>query len=412
MPLHKDTAPHIDFERLNSRLLEFGEIGRDDAGILTRLAASNSDKEARDKLVKWLEGAGLEVQIDRIGNIFGIWNIDSDTAPLMMGSHIDTVINAGIYDGPYGVLAALSVIEALKANQFVPDRPLIVGAFTNEEGARFSPDMMGSLVYAGGLSTEDALAAEDGDGVSLGEELARIGYDGKIEPGWITPSCFLELHIEQGPVLESEGVSIGAVADLQGISWQKISITGVANHAGTTPTHLRRDAGLVAAQIITFLRDLVQESAGVATVGQLNLWPDVINVVPGKAQLTVDLRDPDEMLLRERERSLAEFLLDLQEEHAVKIETEQLARFDPVVFDEQLVELIENSASVRDLSCRRMTSGAGHDAQMIARMCPSAMIFVPSRNGVSHNPLEFTEPSALAAGAQVLLDSVYRITER
>ncbi len=410
MSSNDSMVPKVNFERLHTRLIEFGNIGRDDAGVLTRLAASNSDKEARDRLACWFEKAGLEVLIDRIGNIFGVWAVDSETAPLMMGSHIDTVVNAGIYDGPCGVLAALSIIEALKDSGFLPDRSLVVGVFTNEEGARFSPDMMGSLTYAGGLDLETALNAEDQDGAKLGDELARIGYAGSLEPGEIVPSCFLELHIEQGPILENEGVSIGAVTDLQGISWQEVTIDGTANHAGTTPTHLRKDAGLVAAQIVTFLHDLVDDSVSVATVGRLNIWPNVINVVPGRVDLTIDLRDPNETVLQERENAVSGFLRKLGQDHSVQIKTRQLARFDPVVFDTELVALIEASASARNLSCRRITSGAGHDAQMMARVCPSAMIFVPSRDGISHNPLEHTEPSDLEAGAEVLLDVVHQIT--
>lgn len=403
------TTVSLDSETLLSRLALLGEIGRDEQGRLTRLAATDADKAARDQLVDWFGAAGLEIHVDRIGNIFGVWASASDKAPLMMGSHIDSVVNAGIYDGCYGVLSALSVIEAMQQAGVRPDRSLVVGVFTNEEGARFAPDMMGSLVYAGGLDVKQALLASDANGVTLGDELSRIGYAGKMAPGAIRPSAFLELHIEQGPVLEHEACTIGAVADLQGISWQKVRISGVANHAGTTPTRLRADAGLAAARVIVFLRELVAGSNSVVTVGCIRFAPDVINVVPACAEFTVDLRDPDETILQSREIALAEFLKSLEDSEGLTVETERLARSQPVRFDERLVQQIEQSASARSLSCRRMTSGAGHDAQMMARICPAAMIFVPSKGGISHNPREHTEEAALIAGAHVLLDTVCRI---
>lgn len=403
------TAPSIDSQRLLSRIKELGQIGRDGDGKLSRVALTDADKMGRDQFVTWLQEAGLEVQVDRIGNIFGVWPVESQTAPLMMGSHIDSVINAGMLDGCYGVLAGLSVIEALRAAGIQPDRPLMVVAFTNEEGVRFTPDMMGSLVYAGGLDAKAALATIGTDGSNLGEELARIGYAGAVEPGSIIPSAFLEVHIEQGPLLEAENIMIGAVENLQGISWQKVTIRGTANHAGTTPTHLRKDAGLAAAKVVTFLRRLVEGSNSVATVGTIKFTPNAINVVPNMAEFTVDLRDPDEETLKNREAELSGFLAALEQTDGVSVATEQLVRFEPVTFDGALVQQVEASANARGYSCRRMTSGAGHDAQMMARICPSAMIFVPSKDGVSHNPREHTEHKDLIAGAQVLMDTVLGI---
>ena len=400
----------LDGGTLLKRLRHLGDIGRNENGALTRLAASDTEKTGRDQFVSWLVAAGLEVKVDRIGNIFGIWHVNSDIAPLMMGSHIDTVINAGIYDGCYGVLTGLSVIEALRSAGVTPDRSIIVGAFTNEEGVRYAPDMMGSLVYVGGLDTDEALALVGVDGTVLGEELSRIGYAGDMEPGAIVPSAFIEAHVEQGPILEAEGILMGAVANLQGISWQKITIGGVANHAGTTPTRLRTDAGLAAARVITFLRDYTEGSDTVATVGTIKFEPNAINVIPDRAKFTVDLRDPDEAILCAAEAALKGFLKDLKASDGVTIETERLVRFQPVIFDEDIVKLIEVIAKNHDLSCRRMTSGAGHDAQMMSRICPTAMIFVPSRDGISHNPLEHTDDAALIAGAKVMLDTVMRLT--
>lgn len=404
----------IDAQRLLNRIHELGATGRDGEGRLTRLAASDTDKQGRDLFVGWLRLAGLDVAIDRIGNIFGIWQ-SADNAgetPLLIGSHIDTVIDAGIYDGCYGVLAGLEVIETLKASGLSPSRPLAVAAFTNEEGVRFSPDMMGSLVHAGGVDVEAALAAVGTDGSTLGQELARIGYAGDREPGFLKPHIYVELHIEQGPVLQREGIPIGAVETLQGISWQRITLDGVANHAGTTPMSMRCDAGYAAARIVTFLHDRAAASNAptVATVGTMRLEPNAINVIPSRAVFTVDLRDPDEQRLQAQEAALAAFLQQLAAE-GITVTVERLARFEPVVFDGRVVELIEAAARKRGLASRRMTSGAGHDAQMIARIAPAAMIFVPSAGGISHSPHEHTEDAELVAGANILLDVITELAE-
>ncbi|MED4206910.1 Zn-dependent hydrolase [Neobacillus mesonae] len=400
----------INAERLLSRLLELGRIGLDKDNKRTRLAASDADQAGRDRLVTWMKEAGLEVEIDRIGNIFGIWygTENRNEAPILLGSHIDTVINAGMYDGCYGVLSGLEVINTLQETGFIPSRPIAVAAFTNEEGVRYQPDMMGSLVYAGGLSADEALAQVGTDGTILGEELERIGYAGTKEPGFLQPHSYIELHIEQGPILDKMGIPIGAVENLQGISWQRITIEGVANHAGTTPTDMRHDAGLAAARVITYLRDRANASNGqtVATVGTIEFKPNAVNVIPSLTTFTVDLRDPNEQRLKEEELALANYLKELAVSEKVSITSEQLVSFQPVMFDETIVNLIEQAASERGLQSRRMTSGAGHDAQMMARICPTAMIFVPSIDGISHNPKENTNDTDLVAGTNVLLDVV------
>ncbi|MGX9145525.1 allantoate amidohydrolase [Mesorhizobium sp. 128a] len=405
----------IDEQRLLGRIRELGGIGRDDDGRLIRLAASDTDRQGRDLFVGWLKQAGLEIAIDRVGNIFGIWQSadNAGQAPLLIGSHIDTVIDAGIYDGCYGVLAGLEVIETLQASGFSPSRPIAVAAFTNEEGVRYTPDMMGSLVHAGGEAADAMLAAIGTDGSVLGEELARIGYAGHKEPGFLEPHAYLELHIEQGPVLEREGVAIGAVENLQGISWQRITIDGAANHAGTTPMSMRSDAGHAAARVITFLHDRATASNGptVVTVGTMRFEPNAINVIPSRAVFTIDLRDPDEQRLQAHEAALDAYLEELAVSENVSISVERLARFEPVLFDIGIVERIEAAAKDRGLAVRRMTSGAGHDAQMMARIAPAAMIFVPSAGGISHSPLEHTEDAELVAGANILLDVAIQLAK-
>ncbi|HTT72251.1 MAG TPA: Zn-dependent hydrolase [Anaeromyxobacteraceae bacterium] len=404
----------IDGGALLAQLAELGAVGADPkGGGRTRLALTAAEKEGRDLLVRFMREQGLEVRVDRVGNIFGTLAglAGPGTAPLMVGSHIDTVRNAGALDGAYGVLAGLAVVRAFQAAHCTPPRPVTVAAFTNEEGVRYQPDMMGSLVHAGGLGLAEALNAVGTDGTRLGDELERIGYAGDLEPGSIVPREYLELHVEQGPILEAEKVQIGVVEALQGISWQKIAVEGVANHAGTTPNHLRHDAGYAAAAIVTFLREEVVGAARattLATVGTLHLEPDVVNVIPGRATFTVDLRDPDGERLALAERRLSEFLPEIGRREGVKVTAERLVRCEPVLFDAGLAGEIEASARRLGFTHRRMTSGAGHDAQMMARIAPAAMIFVPSRGGVSHSPHEHTPDGELLAGAAVLLDVVAR----
>lgn len=400
----------INKERLLDSIFMLGKIGIDASGERTRLAASDAEKEGRDFVVKQMREAGLDVVVDRIGNIFGIWQTEENRkeAPLMIGSHIDTVINAGQYDGCYGVLTGIEIVRTLKEQKAALKRPLVVGAFTNEEGVRYQPDMMGSLVYAGDLSLDEALDSVGTDGTILRDELTRIGYGGTVDPGFIKPYAFIELHIEQGPIMDAKGISIGAVENLQGISWQRISIEGAANHAGTTPTDMRIDAGLAASKVNVFMRERCLASSGktVCTVGTMALEPNAVNVIPSKAVFTVDVRNPNEEKLKEEEMALAAYLKKLEETDHVKIHTERLVRFEPVEFDNGICKITEKMAEKRVLSHCRMTSGAGQDAQMMARICPTAMIFVPSVKGISHNPKEYTRDEDLVGGANVFLDIV------
>ncbi|WP_350013374.1 Zn-dependent hydrolase [Pseudomonas asiatica] len=411
--MNASTPLQLNGALLLQQIRALGQVGADAThGGRTRIALSDAEKAGRDLLVGWMRELDLDVQVDRIGNIFGTLRAAADSGeqrPLMMGSHIDTVTNAGALDGCYGVLAGLAVIRAYRDAGRLPERSITVGAFTNEEGVRYQPDMMGSLVYAGGLPLQQALDTLGTDGTRLGDELARIGYAGTLEPGAIVPHEYLELHIEQGPILEAENTLIGVVENLQGISWQQVEVKGHANHAGTTPTHLRHDAGFVAGAIVAELRAMAVDSGTtLATVGCMQFEPNVINVIPRKATFTVDLRDPDETCLAYAESRLSQYLEALAEREGVTITTERLVRFEPVIFDAGLADAIEASAQRFGFSHRRMTSGAGHDAQMIARIAPAAMIFVPSQGGISHNPREHTDDEQLIQGAQVLLDVVSR----
>jgi N-carbamoyl-L-amino-acid hydrolase len=271
--------------------------------------------------------------------------------------------------------------------------------------------MLGSLVYVGGLSLEEAYASHSADGKVLIDELTKIGYVGQAPLPLCKPHAFVELHIEQGPILDIEGVTIGAVRDLQGISWQELTIVGQSNHAGTTPMRLRHDAGYCAAAISVFIRELTKEMGGaqVATMGATKLHPNLINVIAARAVVTVDLRNTDEALLKIAEQKLNAFLTKLSNEEGVTITSHRLARFEPVKFDQSIADLIASKAQTLGYSCRTMTSGAGHDAQMMARFCPSAMIFVPSVKGISHNPAEHTEVADLVAGGNVLLQTLLEL---
>jgi len=404
----------INGARLSSRLEQLAQIGAIAGGGVCRLALTDEDRDGRDLVVRWMRELGLAVTIDAIGNVVGIRKGSEDGPPVMTGSHIDTVRTGGRYDGCLGVLAGLEVIETLNDAGIVTRRPLAVAFFTDEEGSRFQPDMLGSLVFTGRLPLEQALATTAIDGACLGEELAMIGYAGAAPVARPDIHAYVELHIEQGPVLEAEGFTIGAVEGVQGISWTEFTIAGESNHAGTTPMLMRHDAGYVAAEIATFVRRLATEMGAnqVATVGALTLSPNLINVVADQAVMTVDLRNTDETCLREAERQLFAFVAKIAASEGVTLKHRSLARFEPVDFDPQMVTRVEQIAIDFGLPVKRLPSGAGHDAQMMAAVCPACMIFVPSAKGISHNVREYTAPSDLTAGANVLLRLLLELTDQ
>jgi N-carbamoyl-L-amino-acid hydrolase len=405
----------VDGDRLWSRLAALGEIGavhgpNGERGS-ARVALTDADRDGRDLVVGWMRDLGLEVTIDAIGNVVATRaGTDPDATPVMVGSHIDTVRTGGWFDGNLGVLGGLEVVETLEQHGIATRRPISVAFFTDEEGARFQPDMLGSLVYVGGLALEDALdvrAADDG--ARLGDELVRIGYAGGHPcPAASAPHAYVELHIEQGPVLEDEAITIGVVTGVQGISWTELTITGQSAHAGTTPMRLRRDPGYVAGELITGVRALARAMGGsqVATVGLCTFQPNLVNVVPSAVTMTVDLRNTDEVQLRQAEAVFHELCERLAADEGVHIERRTLARFEPVEFQSEMIDLVEATAARLGHTTLRLPSGAGHDAQMLARVCPTSMIFVPSVNGLSHNIAEHTLPEHITAGADVLLQVV------
>lgn len=406
----RDDQLRVSSARLLERLQSLGRVGALEGGGVSRLALTEDDRAGRDLVVGWMRELGLEVTIDRIGNVLGVRPGKTGTGaeyerPVLVGSHIDTVATGGLYDGNLGVLAGLEIIAVLNDAGVETARPVGVAFFTNEEGARFAPDMMGSGVHQGSMDLAECLAAVGVDGATVGDELARIGYAGETPCGDVRAAAYFELHIEQGPVLEREGVTIGAVTGVQGISWTEWTFRGVSNHAGTTPMALRSDAGLVATETACFVRRLAREFGGnqVATVGLLKLSPNLINVIPNRVTMTVDLRNTDEALLCEAEARTAAFVAESAGAEGVEFESRRLARFEPVQFDAEVIGRVEAEAHALGHSVMRLPAGAGHDAQMFAPNCPTGMVFVPSVRGISHNIEEHTEPADLEAGANVLL---------
>ena len=408
----------VDGDRLWQRLVELGEIGavhgpNGEQGC-ARLALTDDDRQGRELVVGWMRDLGLGISIDAIGNVVATRaGSDPSAAPVMTGSHIDTVRTGGRFDGNLGVLAGLEVIETLAQHDIVTRRPVQVAFFTDEEGARFAPDMLGSLVFVGGLALEEALdvRASD-DGARLGDELNRIGFAGPTPcPTAAAPAAYVELHIEQGPVLEAHDTTIGVVTGVQGISWTEHVVTGRSAHAGTTPMRMRRDPLVVVSKIVAEAQRLALEMGGaqVATVGRVDVFPDLVNVIAQRVTFTLDLRNTEEGLLREAEDAMARFIAETCAAAECTVETKTLARFEPVVFDESMVGRVERVATELGNSSMRMPSGAGHDAQMLARVCPTSMIFVPSVDGLSHNIAEYTTPDDIAAGANVLLHTLIEL---
>jgi N-carbamoyl-L-amino-acid hydrolase len=405
---------NVNKQRLLQRLDQLAQVGALDGGGVSRLALTDSDKQARDLTVSWMKELGMSVQIDRVGNIIGLRPVDEDISPVLLGSHIDTVTVAGRYDGSYGVMAALEVIHTLNDHDTKTHRPLGVAAFTNEEGVRFNRGMLGSSVYTGDLSVPEAYAIPGIDGSNFGDELKRVGYAGAMEPGSIRPFAFLELHIEQGPLLDQMNIPVGIVDAVTGITWLEVTVKGAANHAGTTPTDLRRDAGLATAKMIEAMRKIATTIGGEqrATCGMIAFEPNAINVIPGKAIFTVDLRNSDGEALLKAEEQFINYAKIVEKSEDVTISIRDLEHVLPVKFDPIVVEAIKAATDELGISTQSMVSGAGHDAQLIAGMCPTAMIFVPSCAGISHNPDEYSSPEDLETGANVLLHTALRLANQ
>jgi beta-ureidopropionase / N-carbamoyl-L-amino-acid hydrolase len=408
MTVEAESDLRIDAARLWRSLMDLARIGETPLGGVRRITLTDLDREGRDRVVEWFRAAGLEVRVDPIGNIFGRRaGSDPSRPPVVAGSHIDTQPSGGKFDGAYGVLAGLEVVRTLNDRAVRTEAPIEVAAWTNEEGSRFTPVMMGSGVFAGAFSLQHALARTDIDGKAVGDELARIGYAGNAPLG--TPmGAYFEAHIEQGPILEETGNTIGIVTGALGQRWFDVTVTGMNAHAGPTPMPLRKDALLAASRIVGEVNRIALAEAphGRGTVGFLHVAPNSRNVVPGEAKLSVDFRHPEDTGLKTMEANLRAACVRVEKECNVEVRVEEVVYFPPCRFDAECVAAVRAGAQAGGYPSLEIVSGAGHDAVYVARVAPAAMIFVPCREGISHNELEDAKPSDLAAGCNVLLHAM------
>jgi N-carbamoyl-L-amino-acid hydrolase len=400
-------------DRLWSSLMSLATLGATPRGGIRRLALTELDAQGRDRVTGWLREAGCQIQCDAIGNLYAIRpGTDATAAPVGMGSHLDTQPSGGRFDGQYGVLAGLEVIRTLNDAGIRTRKPIAVAVWTNEEGTRFQPVMMGSGVYAGAFTVEHCLAQRDAEGISVGEALAAIGAAGTdAAPAF---DAYFEAHIEQGPVLENESKTIGVVEGALGQRWFDVVLEGQDAHAGPTPIELRRDALLAAAQLTVAVREVATSHPHYArgTVGRLVVSPNSRNVIPGRVEMSIDLRCADAATLDAMTDAVKGAASKISADSGVSISLEQTVYFAPCAFDTALVASIETTAQAFGYSHRRLASGAGHDAVYVARRCPTAMIFVPCERGISHNEIENADPAHIHAGANVLLHAVLARAQR
>ena len=399
-------TPLINTQRLWQSLMDLAQLGATVKGGVCRLALTDLDRQARDLFVKWCEEAGCTVSVDAIGNIFARRaGRNPDRAPVMTGSHIDTQPTGGKFDGCFGVMAGLEVIRSLNDLGLETDAPVEVVVWTNEEGSRFPPCMMGSGVFAGKLDLAETLAKQDEQGLVVGEELQRIGYAGSRAVLDHPVGAYFEAHIEQGPILEDQGKTIGVVMGCLGQKWFDLTLTGVEAHAGPTPMHLRKDALVGAAQVVSAVNRIALQSQPHAcgTVGCLNVHPGSRNVIPGEVKMTIDFRHLHADKLQAMVDDLRQTIEQTCTEHGLSFELTSTADFPPLDFASECVAAVRQGAAQLGLSHMDIVSGAGHDAIFIAELGPAGMIFVPCEGGISHNEIENATPEDLAAGCAVLL---------
>ena len=396
----------VNGTRLWDSLMAMAAIGATPEGGCNRQALTDLDKQARDLLVQWAQEASCTISVDAIGNIFARRSgLDPALPPVVSGSHLDTQATRGKFDGVYGVLAALEVVRTLNEAGVTTRHPIEIAVWTNEEGCRFAPAMLGSGVVSGIYDIDFALSRQDLDGAVLGEELDRIGYRGTIPAAPRALKAFYELHIEQGPILEAEGRQIGIVEGIQGAYWFDVTLTGASAHAGPTPMGMRRDPWRAAAPIISAALALADANApwGRATIGDIKAYPGARNTVPGELMFTIDIRHPDAATLESMVSQLRTIIAQEAERARVAHRIDQVWHMAATSFDAELVSHVATATEQLDLSAMRIVSGAGHDSLHTAQFAPTAMIFVPCAGGVSHNEAEDAAPADLEAGANVLL---------
>jgi beta-ureidopropionase / N-carbamoyl-L-amino-acid hydrolase len=403
-------ALRIDGRRLWDSLMEMARIGATPKGGVCRLALTDLDRQGRDLFVQWARDAGCTIGIDRIGNVFARRAGRNDAlAPVITGSHADSQPTGGKFDGIYGVLGGLEVIRTLNDHGIETERPIEVVIWTNEEGSRFPPAMVASGVFAGEFSLEYGLSRADINGRTIGEELQRIGYAGELPVGGRPIHAAFELHIEQGPILEAEGKTIGVVTHAQGQRWYEVVLDGQESHAGPTPMPRRRDALLGAARVIDRVNriGLAHAPHACATVGMLQVHPNSRNVIPGQVFFTVDLRHPDDAVLAAMDAELRDAIAQIAADARLDIERlEQIFYYAPIAFDADCVAAVRAAAGRFGYPHRDMVSGAGHDACYLSKVAPTSMVFVPCVDGISHNEIEDARPEWIEAGANVLLHAM------
>ncbi|MDA0299564.1 MAG: Zn-dependent hydrolase [Actinobacteria bacterium] len=398
----------IDGDRLWTTMHALAEIGATEAGGVARVALTDVDKAGRDQFIEWVTALGCSVQIDRIGNLFARYEgTDPARPPVVIGSHLDSQPTGGKYDGAYGVMVGLEVIRALHENDMRLDAAVEVVSWTNEEGARFPPAMLGSGVFSGDISLEAGLGSTSMQGDVLGEELLRIGYSGPQLPGDHPIGFYLEPHIEQGPILEEGDHTIGIVTGVQGVRWYDVTISGQEAHAGTTPMERRSDAMVSAARLIAEVDDIARRRApaGRSTVGVIEVEPGSRNTIVGTVRMTVDLRHPDADVLAEMDAEMMRFVADLDPKPEVK----QIWYSAPITFDEEICGALRSAATDQGKAPVDITSGAGHDACYISHVAPTGMVFIPCADGLSHNEAEAITYEHAVAGAEVTLAAVLQL---
>jgi N-carbamoyl-L-amino-acid hydrolase len=399
----------IDGTRLWQSLMDLARIGATDKGGVKRLALTDLDRQGRDLVIGWAREEGLAITVDRIGNVF-MRREGSNPAlpPVVTGSHIDTQPTGGKFDGNYGVLAGLEVVRTLNRHGIATEAPIEVAFWTNEEGSRFVPVMMGSGVFCGAFSLETAYAARDVDGKSVGAELERIGYKGEQVPGEHPIGAYFEAHIEQGPVLEDADLVIGVVPAVMGLSWYDCTVSGMEAHAGPTPMPLRRDALQVATRIMQEVVAIADRHPpyGRGTVGMVQVFPNSRNVIPGQVKFSIDLRNVTDALLGTMHAEIEACVARVRTETGLGIVLERVSHVPACPFDPACVGAVRAATEKLGYTSMDVVSGAGHDAVYVARLAPAAMIFVPCKDGISHNEIEDAQPAHLEAGCNVLLHAM------
>ncbi|MEN3112021.1 Zn-dependent hydrolase [Uliginosibacterium paludis] len=402
-------ALRINGERLWDSLMTLAQIGATEKGGVCRLALTDLDRQGRDLVVGWAKEAGMSVTVDKIGNVFmRREGRNPALPPVMTGSHIDTQPTGGKFDGNYGVLAGLEVIRTLNDLGIETEAPLEVAFWTNEEGSRFVPVMMGSGVFAKAFTLEHAYAATDTEGKKVGEELARIGYIGEEEPGDHPIGSYFETHIEQGPVLEDNDKVIGVVQAVLGIRWYDCTVTGMEAHAGPTPMPLRRDALQVATRLMQEVVALANRHAphGRGTVGMVHVHPNSRNVIPGRVKFSIDLRNESDAAVDAMDAEIRAYAAALAAETGLGIQIDLVSQYPAQPFEPGCIAAVAKAAEKLGYSSMPAVSGAGHDAVYMARLAPAGMIFIPCKDGISHNEIEDAKPEHITAGCNVLLHAM------